>query len=73
METKKYEPTGVAMSPDQAHQMLGGTQVISRSTFYSAIRNNQVPHVRVGRKRILIPRAAFDRWLETGGLAGGRP
>jgi hypothetical protein len=59
---------GSAMSPDQAHQMLGGDKVISRSTFYSAIRLNQVPHVRVGARRIIIPRRAFLVWLQNGGL-----
>jgi len=56
------------MSPDEAHAMLGGAKVISRSTFYSGIRANQIPHLRVGRKRIIIPRAAFLKWLESGGL-----
>jgi excisionase family DNA binding protein len=53
-----------AMTPDQALAMLG--KVISRASFYAAINRNQVPHLRLG-KRILIPRYAFERWLESAG------
>jgi excisionase family DNA binding protein len=34
-------------------------------TAYDAIRRGEIPSMRVGRL-ILVPRAAFDRMLETG-------
>ena len=60
--------TAASLTPDQAHALLGGAAVISRSTFYLAIKRNQVPHLRLGVKRILIPRAAFMKWLESAGM-----
>ena len=52
----------VALTPHEAHKLLG-VGVISRASFYAAINRKEVPHVRLGR-RILIPRKAFERWLE---------
>jgi excisionase family DNA binding protein len=39
-------------------QLLG----ISRMTAYVAVRNGTIPSLRIGR-RVLISRAALDRWL----------
>ena len=66
----RYEPA--ALTPDQAHALLGGDDVLSRSTFYLAIRKGQIPHLKVGERRILIPRAAFLKWLESAGLPNNR-
>lgn len=57
----------LTMTPDQAHALVGGDEVISRATFYAGIKKGQIPHVRVGDRRILIPRAAFLKWLEAAG------
>jgi len=46
----------------EGHALLGRDK-ISRGTFYAALRRNQIPNVRVG-KRYLIPRNAFMRWLD---------
>ena len=35
---------------------------ISRMTAYAAVRDGTIPSVRIGR-RVLISRAALDRWL----------
>jgi hypothetical protein len=59
---------GAAMSPDQALALLG--KCISRASFYAAINRGEVPHRRLG-KRIIIPRHAFLRWLETAGQPVG--
>jgi len=69
--TKGYymdEKNAASLTPDQAHALLGGTDVISRATFYDAIKRGQIPHLRLGARRILIPRVAFQRWLESAGL-----
>ena len=40
---------------------------IGRSTAYAAARSGEIPAVRVGH-RLLVPRAALERWLaEPGG------
>lgn len=62
------EKQPATLTPDQAHALLGGNAVISRATFYSAIARNQIPHLRLGARRILIPRAAFVKWLEGAGF-----
>ena len=54
-----------ALTPDQAHAMLGGNQVISRASFYAGISRGDIPSRRIGR-RILIPRHAFLTWLHAG-------
>jgi len=57
----KHGDPPAAMTAEQALALLGG--VISRASFYAAIRRGEVPHRRLG-KRIIIPRHAFLRWLE---------
>ncbi len=53
------------LTVDQAHALIGKNK-ISRGGFYAAIGRNEVPHLRLGH-RILIPRHAFERWLESAG------
>jgi excisionase family DNA binding protein len=55
--------TDVTLTVDEAHAILGQKK-ISRGGFYAAINRNEVPHVRLGH-RILIPRHAFTKWLES--------
>ena len=37
---------------------------VSRGTAYEAVRLNQVPAIRLGKRRIVIPRAALERLLD---------
>jgi excisionase family DNA binding protein len=53
------------LTVDEAHALIG-RQKISRGGFYAAIKRGEVPHLRLGH-RILIPRHAFTRWLESAG------
>jgi len=66
MKVSKQRPPdqkqSAVLTPDQALSLLG--KVISRASFYQAIRRGDVPHRRLGKK-ILIPRVAFVEWLET--------
>lgn len=39
---------------------------ISRFSAYRELRDGNVPHLRLG-KRIVIPRAALERWLDNCG------
>ena len=51
----------VVLNVEEARVLLG----LSRGLMYEAIRRGEIPSLRVGR-RILIPRAALMRLLETG-------
>jgi len=53
------ESASLTMTVDEAARILG----ISRNSAYEAVRRNQIPSIRIGR-RILIPRHRFLRWLE---------
>lgn len=53
------------LTADEAWELVGKDK-ISRGGWYAAINRNEVPHRRLGR-RILIPRLAFLRWLESAG------
>ena len=37
---------------------------VNHKGVYAAIAENRFPHIKLGR-RILVPRAAFHRWLES--------
>ena len=39
---------------------------ISKSTVYEGMRLGRIPSITVGEKRKVIPRAAFERWMELG-------
>jgi excisionase family DNA binding protein len=60
---KKTRP--VFLTPDEGHTVVGKTK-ISRRSFYNALKRNEIPNIRLGR-RILIPRQAFMAWLEQRG------
>jgi excisionase family DNA binding protein len=53
------------LTVDEAHRIIG-REKISRGGFYAAISRHEVPHLRLGH-RILIPRHAFVKWLESAG------
>lgn len=57
------EQRNVYSVPEVA-QRLG----IDRNTVYQAVKEGQIPSIRVGR-RILVPRLAFERMLENGSAA----
>jgi len=52
------------MTVEEASKRLG----VSRNTGYEAVRLNQIPSIRIGR-RILVPRAALERILAYGSQA----
>jgi excisionase family DNA binding protein len=51
----------------EASQLLG----LSRSSVYQGMLTGEIPHVRIG-KRKLIPRAALERMLDGGGTNADR-
>lgn len=54
----------MTLTVDEAAEALG----VSRGLAYEAVRQGEIPSIRVGR-RILVPRQALTRMLE----AGNRP
>ncbi len=52
----------VVLTVDECAEYLG----ISRPQAYLGVHKGDIPHIRVG-KRILIPRAALDKLLESAG------
>jgi len=62
-----------ALKPEEAHRLLGGSEVISRASFYAGIKRGDIPAIRIGR-RLIIPRARFLQWLESSfqATSGGR-
>jgi excisionase family DNA binding protein len=55
---KKERPT---MTVIEFADLVG----ISKTNAYNEVRAGRVPNIRIGAKRIVIPRAAVYRWLET--------
>lgn len=58
----------VTMTVDEAAVRLG----ISRSSAYAAVRRGELPAIRLNR-RIVVPRVAFERWLEAAAASSGEP
>ena len=52
------------VSVDEAAVRLG----LGRNSVYEAVRNGQIPALRIG-KRWLVPIAVLDRMLKEGGVA----
>ena len=53
----------LVLTVSEAAKLLG----ISRGLAYEAVRLGQIPSLRIGR-RIVVPRAAFLKLLESGAL-----
>ena len=60
--TAPSHPRCATLTVEEAGEMLG----LSRGLAYDAVGKGEIPSVRIGR-RILIPRVALDRLLESAG------
>lgn len=58
MVTENQENQSLVLSVEAAGKLLG----LSRPSMYLAVKRGEIPTVRVGR-RLLVPRAALERWL----------
>jgi excisionase family DNA binding protein len=56
------------MTVNEAAVRLG----ISRGSAYAAARRGELPAIRLNR-RIVVPRVAFQRWLESAATGSGEP
>ena len=36
---------------------------LSAETIYRSIRRKQIPHLKIGERRLILPKAAIDKWL----------
>jgi excisionase family DNA binding protein len=61
MQQPKAEP--LTYTVDELPALLG----ISRGLAYEAVRTGQIPSIRVGKRRILIPRRAIRELLGEAG------
>jgi len=52
----------LALSPLEVAKELG----ISKNLVYKMISDNEIPWIRAGGKRLLIPRKALEEWLNSG-------
>lgn len=62
--TRPASPERETLTVDEAARLLG----IGRGTAYEAARRGDLPVVRIGG-RLLVPRAALTRLLESAGTA----
>ena len=60
MELTVAERIGYA--PKEVAQKLG----VNVKTIYDAIEAKQIPALRIGKRRLIISQAAFDRMMEQG-------
>jgi excisionase family DNA binding protein len=58
----------VTITVEEAARQLG----ISRGSAYAAARRGELPAIRLNR-RIVVPRVAFQRWLESAAEGSGGP
>jgi excisionase family DNA binding protein len=70
VEASNQTPARLADCPDvlrveQAAKILG----IGRNTAYTAVRNGQIPAVKIGG-RLLVPKMALERLLGATGAGG---
>ena len=67
MEAKNKER--LTMTIVEAGEALG----ISRATAYMLARTGQLPTIRLGERRLVVPRAALLKMLEGNGKTGDVP
>ena len=60
MNEQKTPRPRLTYTVPEAAELLG----VGRSAAYEAARSGQIPTIRIG-KRILVPRAALDRLLDS--------
>ena len=53
------------LSVDETAQVLG----ISRGLCYELVRQGKLPAVRLGERRLVIPKQALAKYLQNGGQA----
>lgn len=58
----EHDTERAAYTVEEVAKLLG----TGRGQTYQAVKDGKIPCLRVGR-RVLIPKVAFARWLETAG------
>jgi excisionase family DNA binding protein len=57
-ENAQRKTSAIYQSVEELAREIG----ISRQSAYAALRNNTIPHIRLG-KRYILPKAAIAEWL----------
>ena len=57
-ESAQHRASAIYQSVEELAREIG----ISRQSAYAALRNNTIPHIRLG-KRYILPKAAIAEWL----------
>ena len=57
---EEAENDRLVLTVEEARKKLG----ISRGLMYDCIRRREIPHIRVGKKRIVIPMIGLQRYLD---------
>jgi excisionase family DNA binding protein len=52
----------IGYAPKEVAQKLG----VNVKTIYDAIEEGQIPALRIGKRRLIISQAAFDRMMQEG-------
>ena len=66
MVERREEPQRLVLTVPEAARRLG----IGRNQAYALARSGRIPAIRLGR-RLLVPAAALERWLEEQARQGG--
>ncbi len=61
--TNAEEPT--VLTPNEVAQILR----INKNLVYELLRSKQIPSIKLGNRKIVIPRKALDKLLEEAGSA----
>lgn len=51
------------LTPNQVRKYLS----CSKGVLYDALRRGTIPSIRLSARKIVVPKAAFFRWLDDGG------
>lgn len=60
--------TDVYQTPEAA-KLMGYT---NRAAFIRAVRRDGIPHIKQNARRFVFPREAFEKWLASRTVGGGK-
>ena len=66
---ERPKPPQLTYTVEEAAEVLG----IGRGLAYIMVRDGELPSIRMGQRRLLVPKAALDEWLEASSRLSGSP
>ena len=61
--------SALAYSVQEASELIG----LSKDMIYELCRRGEFPHIRVGNRKIIIPKRRLEAWLDGGILPPAEP